>query len=311
MWRYSLLILCLCLPGYAAGFTIELPRSAVITKTVERGEDIYGLPTGAYAEGRLPVTQVKGRFLQRAWRIAGTALTTVQIIEPQRAALQAEGFEILLDCASRECGGFDFRFATRILPSPAMFVDIFQYRFLSAQHPDGRAVSIFTSIVSDDAYVQIIDVAPAGGKALAVKTVRKEQVTPMQNVDTAPGSVADLLLKNGFVALDDLRFAIGSDDLSEGQYDSLAALAAFLKADPKREILLVGHTDAVGSLASNISLSKRRAASAVARLKSRYQVPANQVEAAGMGFLSPRATNMTPEGREKNRRVVAILRNTE
>ncbi|MCR9113710.1 MAG: OmpA family protein, partial [Rhodobacteraceae bacterium] len=39
--------------------------------------------------------------------------------------------------------------------------------------------------------------------------------------------------------------------------------------------------------------------------------PRQQLEAGGMGYLSPLTTNLTPEGREANRRVEAVLLNTE
>ena len=111
--------------------------------------------------------------------------------------------------------------------------------------------------------------------------------------------------------LDDLSFATGSSDLSEGQYASLARLAAYLLANPDKTVALVGHTDSEGSIAGNIALSKRRAASVLERLVSVYDVPRRQMEAEGVGYLSPRASNLTAEGRVKNRRVEVILTSTQ
>ena len=88
-------------------------------------------------------------------------------------------------------------------------------------------------------------------------------------------------------------------------------LAAFLLADPARQVALVGHTDAVGALDGNIALSKRRAASVLERLATAYDVPRTQMTAEGMGYLAPLTTNRTSEGRDQNRRVEAVLLNTE
>ena len=63
----------------------------------------------------------------------------------------------------------------------------------------------------------------------------------------------------GLAVLDDLVFASGAATLSEGDYPSLAAVAAWLQANPEGTIALVGHTDASGSLAANVALSERRA----------------------------------------------------
>jgi len=72
----------------------------------------------------------------------------------------------------------------------------------------------------------------------------------------------------------------------------------------------VGHTDNSGSLAANVALSKDRAAAVRKRLIEKLGVPAEQLTAEGAGWLSPRTSNLTPEGREKNRRVEAVLAST-
>ena len=88
--------------------------------------------------------------------------------------------------------------------------------------------------------------------------------------------------------------------------DDLDAVVAYLTANPTRQITFVGHTDATGSLEANVALSRRRAEAARAYVIARG-VPASQVAADGVGFLSPRTTNLTEAGREANRRVEAVL----
>ncbi len=72
-------------------------------------------------------------------------------------------------------------------------------------------------------------------------------------------------------------------------------------------IMLVGHTDSVGGLDPNIALSRDRAASVRQRLIDAYGVAPNRLEAQGMGYLAPIASNLTAQGRETNRRVEAVL----
>ena len=102
-------------------------------------------------------------------------------------------------------------------------------------------------------------------------------------------------------------FDTGSDALDPGRYESLARLAAFLGEHPAMVVALVGHTDSIGGLEQNISLSKRRAESVKARLTGTYGIAPERVQAEGMGYLAPVASNLTPEGREANRRVEAVL----
>ena len=73
---------------------------------------------------------------------------------------------------------------------------------------------------------------------------------------------------------------------------------------------MVGHTDAEGTLSGNLELSKKRAASVLERLVSAYRVPRAQLEAAGVGYLVPRASNLTEGGRDQNRRVEVVLTST-
>ena len=67
----------------------------------------------------------------------------------------------------------------------------------------------------------------------------------------------------------------------------------------------------LGSLQGNISLSKRRAQSVRQRLIDAHGVPPERMEAEGMGYLSPVASNLQEQGRDQNRRVEVILLSAE
>jgi OOP family OmpA-OmpF porin len=124
------------------------------------------------------------------------------------------------------------------------------------------------------------------------------------------GDVVAELERLGHVVLADLDFASGSASLGDGPVQSLDVIVAYLNANPTRQITFVGHTDATGSLEANIALSRRRAEAARAYVSARG-VSNAQVAADGVGFLSPRATNLTVAGRETNRRVEAVLISVE
>ncbi len=69
-------------------------------------------------------------------------------------------------------------------------------------------------------------------------------------------------------------------------------------------IEITGHTDNVGTPDANTRLSKERAESVRDYLLKTYGLPQNLLIAKGMGATQPIASNDTPDGREKNRRVV-------
>ncbi len=144
--------------------------------------------------------------------------------------------------------------------------------------------------------------------------------TPPPNVSTAlattdaptlaAATIAEQLEQNGHAVLSDLTFKPGSSDLGDGPFPSLAELARYLRDHPDRHIALVGHSDAQGSLATNIALSEQRALSVRKRLIEKYGVTPKQLLAKGVGYLSPIASNLTEAGRTLNRRVEAVLIST-
>lgn len=292
--------------GPAAAIELVLPQGA--RPISERSSPLgsYALPTGPFAGGTLPVRQVEGRVLRQSWRLAAQGQTTLQILAPLRDQLERAGFTIVLDCKDSDCGGFDFRFATEVVPAPDMYVDIRDYRFVSATGPAGAAVSLLVSGDRSASYVQVIYVTPVEAPAAAPSPV-PEAPAPAAGDAAEAGGLAATLTAQGHVVLPDLSFASGADALDPGSYASLNALAAYLVAHPEIVIALVGHTDSIGDLAQNIALSKRRAESVRARLVEAYGIDPARVQAEGMGYLAPIASNLSPAGREANRRVEAIL----
>ena len=302
--RARLSTLFALLAGGAAAQDLPLPEGAVQGFSTVQDPGVYALPTGPWAEGALPVRRTEGRVSVEAWQIPGAERTAFQLVAPIRDALSAAGFEILLDCPARACGGFDFRFGTLVLPAPEMFVNLNAYHFVSALAPDGRAVSVLASRDSAMSYVQIIRV---GGAAQATPGTAPIAPRPLGD----PGDLPGTLEREGFAILPDVVFASGSSELGEGEIASLDAIADWLAESPDRKVLIVGHTDATGSLDANRAVSLRRAESAVRYLRERHGTNPAQIGAEGAGYMSPVASNLTPEGREANRRVEAVLLSTE
>lgn len=301
-------VLC---PVAGLGLDLSLPGSATLSHEIISPGESYLLPTGPYADGAIPSIEVEGELVQQAWRLEAQPITTLQMMGPLRSQLLDAGYEFLLNCRGAECGGFDFRFGTRVLPAPDMYVDLLDYRFVSAHRTDSDGapdyVSILVSRSGPTGYIQVIHMAPKGAVSARVKADPVVQ----HSRPRSDQSVAQALYAEGHVILSDLSFKSGSSELGDGPFATLSALAELLNGDGKVRIALVGHTDTVGGLGPNIELSKRRATSVLERLVSAYDVPRAQLEAGGMGYLSPVTPNLTKDGREANRRVEAVLLNTE
>ena len=311
------LALILALVGSTAGaVTLDFPANAALRAEISTPLAAHSLASGNWSESRgVPTERVEGSVTRQAWRIDAAGLTPLQMIAPLRDQLTEAGFDILHECRGPDCGGFDFRFAIEVMDPPDMFVDLLDYYYLSAMRTeDGSAISLLASRTAQTGFVQVTAVNPpdadgliaqaSGGRIAGSGAV--EAVLPPPS-----GDVATQLETVGRAILPDLVFETGSAQLGEGEFPSLQALADYLTANPTRVVALVGHTDSVGSLEGNIALSKRRAGSVRERLVSDYDIPRRQLQAEGMGYLSPLATNLTEEGRTANRRVEVIMVSTE
>lgn len=107
-----------------------------------------------------------------------------------------------------------------------------------------------------------------------------------------------------------LLFDFDSDIIRGDARYNLDALAANLHKYEDRNLLIVGHTDAIGSAEYNEDLSIRRAEAAARYLRNRG---VNElIETRGRGEYEPIASNDTEAGRAQNRRVeVAIYASEE
>lgn len=309
-------LLC-ALVGLGPGAAAALVLPAGAERTGERREALadLDLPAGPWAPEGMALRRAEGALTITAWRLPLPAGGTLALMAPLREQLLADGFAIIYDCAARACGGFDFRFRLELLPEPEMHVDLGDFRYLlaerAADHRPGTLVAVVVSRSRSFGHVQLTEVAaPAPAPPQAVPHAAPGPAAAPAE-PPAPGSLAARLEAEGHVALDDLTFEPGASRLGPGPFPSLVELAAYLAANPARRIVLVGHSDATGALAANVALSRARAQAVLERLAIAHGVSRAQMAAEGVGFLAPRATNLTEEGRMRNRRVEAVLASTQ
>lgn len=106
-----------------------------------------------------------------------------------------------------------------------------------------------------------------------------------------------------------LMYDFDSDAIRAEAGANLQNLAVSLRKYSNTVLLVVGHTDALGSSAYNQDLSQRRADSATLYL-GQHGVVSSRLRASGRGELEPVGSNETEGGRQLNRRIeVAIYAN--
>ncbi len=103
-----------------------------------------------------------------------------------------------------------------------------------------------------------------------------------------------------------LLFDFDSDVIKPTAGSNLKNLAKSLSKYPGSDLLIVGHTDQVGSSSYNQKLSEKRAASAASYLVNQG-VRKSRIGTRGMGEAEPIESNETELGREHNRRVEVAI----
>lgn len=121
----------------------------------------------------------------------------------------------------------------------------------------------------------------------------------------APDTRNKFLTQNKWVT-HGILFDVNSDKIKPESYGTLKEMANVLKEFPELKVKIVGHTDADGSDASNLDLSKRRAAAVKTSLANDFGITETRMEADGKGEGEPIDKNDTPAGKANNRRVEFI-----
>jgi outer membrane protein OmpA-like peptidoglycan-associated protein len=111
---------------------------------------------------------------------------------------------------------------------------------------------------------------------------------------------------SGHVVATGILFDTGKSEVKAESAPALQEIAKLLQQNSGLKIYVVGHTDNVGSLGANMTLSQQRASAVVRELTTRYGVAAARLQPYGDGPYAPVASNDSDTGRVQNRRVELV-----
>jgi chemotaxis protein MotB len=154
--------------------------------------------------------------------------------------------------------------------------------------------------------------AMIAAKEAAMRTL-KETLSKALNGFEGKGLTVEQ--KNGkvYVSMENkLLFNSGSWAVGTEGKKAVVELGKVLGDNPDLSVLIEGHTDddpyaGSGAITNNWDLSTKRATAIVAILSENAKINKQKLTAAGRGEFSPLASNATPEGKAKNRRIEIIL----
>lgn len=143
--------------------------------------------------------------------------------------------------------------------------------------------------------------------------VEKVFFTKSSSVDIAPPVALEklpkLLPQDKTVSIElKVEFDFDKTEIRPEFHDEIKKVADFMTMYPFTDALLEGHTDSRGSHEYNDTLSLRRVTSVRQYLIDTFGIDAGRLSVRGAGEREPVASNDTAEGRQRNRRVVAVIK---
>jgi outer membrane protein OmpA-like peptidoglycan-associated protein len=275
----------------------------------------YTLPVGPAIKvdnQRVPSEKVmlEGKLTRTLYR-GPVERSTLEIQRNYRSALEAAGFEILFTCADKECGKLFhwtlYHEREQLILSTKTSAGAFSIpqdlRYIAAKNVvNGRTVHVSVLIAFD-----------AGFSDLSKQPVTLLEIMESEAMDTGMVTVdAEAMAKGidatGHIAIYGVYFDTNSATIQAKSSTTLAEIAKLLGGRPDLDLLVVGHTDNQGKYDYNMALSERRAQAVATALIEQYGIESSHLLAAGVGFLSPVASNDGEAGRAKNRRVELVKR---
>ena len=147
------------------------------------------------------------------------------------------------------------------------------------------------------ANAEVTDVANVADPEMLEKV--KQQITEMGIQDTDVKATE----KGITISIENIQFKPESAILQPSELEKLEKISEILKAFPDNDLLVVGHTALAGTAESRQRLSELRAASVADFLINQGAKDKKHIFTKGVGASQPIASNDTPGGKAKNRRV--------
>ena len=104
-----------------------------------------------------------------------------------------------------------------------------------------------------------------------------------------------------------VEFATDSAEINPRYNDEVNKVGEYMQKYPTTTAVIEGHTDSIGGSEHNMKLSQKRAENVVKALVENFGIDLSRLSAKGYGSTRRIAYNNTAEGRQKNRRINAVI----
>lgn len=185
-------------------------------------------------------------------------------------------------------------------------IDLSKSQYIAARLPREEG-DIYASVLAIESSRRTAGAFKIPEKVTVVRLdVCEVKAMPQRMVTVSAGEMANQINSTGRVALYGIFFDFNKAEVKPESGPTLQEIAKLLNGNAKLRLLVVGHTDGIGSFEGNRTLSQKRAEAVAAVLTSKHGVNAGRLFPVGVSFAAPIATNSTEDGRAKNRRVELV-----
>jgi OmpA-OmpF porin, OOP family len=289
--------------------------------------DEYKIQTSSFIEfnkTKEPLKTIEGSVTRIWYQVPGDN-SVAEVFRNYMNDLNAAGFKILWDSSKDEWLAAsddrkkllgEYYSAQHNMPTKFGWNTIWFDRTGNPNPPtkpaDNRKLTAQLSRAGSDTYAVLFvtrfDTATRDtpkGVYVALEVVDTGQLK-QQMVTVSASDMSKSISSTGRVTLYGIYFDTNKSDVKPESDSALGEIAKLMKAEANLKLHVVGHTDNVGGLASNMDLSKRRAQSVVDALVKKYSIAPARLIANGVAYLAPVASNANEDGRALNRRVELV-----
>ncbi len=301
---------------------VPLPPGGYITGDQFTDFAVLELPAAPEVRDEEPeILTVEGAHTRMEYTIDGAETAILRLYRTYLQHFQNQGFEIIVHGMDDD---LSYRSPSHMLTGaglafqPGRGSEIAYILARNAEETQVVALTIYSRQRNRRLTVNVVDIEDmALLDLLPVETAPEPEPEPEpEPVAEAPGAeppaVQDAtelesgLLADGRVVVNAILFEFDRAEILPESADALATVAGLMQERPELGLLVVGHTDGVGSFDYNLRLSLDRASAVVAWLRDRHGIASDRLRPAGAGPMSPITTNRTEAGRALNRRVELV-----
>ncbi len=269
-------------------------------------DDGIGFETHYYLTGPTSHKAVDGK-IRRQFCKAPEGVSAYEVIKNYEKATQSKGGTIIH--FSREVKPFKdketgktIRFMKKFF-TKGRLTRYNPYSYLQLPNFAQDYVSGKISTAENDIYISVAAAVVEGKTYYTLVTVLAE---PMDMNNVTLNVLNEGIADKGKIAIYDIYFDTGKSEVKNESNSALSIIADYLKDNPDKKFIIVGHTDNTGDFDANVTLSNDRAKAVIEKLVADHGIEQAQLIPYGVGSVSPQMSNATDEGKARNRRVELV-----